>query len=240
MTVAPITRRGLVAAGAAALGATALPAESRAAGAAEHARSAADVLPSDAELLALIEQHGPAQAACRALVREGNRLTSEYFAAMPAPPATVSWRSDDHFAVGWLREERPGGKLRLRYGPQNVDELRRLSPRRKPTWGPDGMDPVGAPDPDREARRLAIIAANDAWEAECQALADRMGVEQLEIRSDAAADALDDLTRRIVEMPAVTLAGLVAKAGWLIASDRIEEDGEALIREMAAFGEVPT
>jgi hypothetical protein len=63
-----------------------------------------------------------------------------------------------------------------------------------------------------QTRAEALIAAFDAWDAECKRIEEETGAAEAERVADALTVEVDKLAEKIWSMPAHTLAGLAIKA----------------------------
>ena len=178
-----LTRRGLVQAGAVALGATVagIPAS-------------AQVTNPDAGLFKLLAQEDEARTAwCSASDILDAATDRELRSRPPRPDALRSGFMDHCHNLG----AEAGGKIQLPNGnhrafwrDEDVEELR-LAP--LPTrWATSGDDdpPRREPDPDGEARHREIIAAFDTWRADRKVIEDAVGFTAATIADAEAGRAL--------------------------------------------------
>ena len=230
-----LTRRGLVQAGAAALGVTVagIPAS-------------AQVTNPDAELFRLLGQEQEARAAWRTASDILDAATDREMRGRPSRPIALQSGFMDHChnlgAIAGGKIQLPNGNHRAFWRDEDVEELR-LAP--LPTrWATDGDDvpPRREPDPEGEARHREIITAYDAWRAERKVVEDAVGLTAATIADDEAGRALTAAEDAVEACRARTLLGLAAKAAWV--ADRLDSDvmettlAPSFIREVAAFGQV--
>ena len=233
-----LTRRGLVQAGAAALGVVGLST-----GTSALADTLASQVP-DAALFDLIELHAAAEASFEATRPAMDDTLSAALRAYPPRPAALFSGFRDHMhELGGARgqETDASGRWRSYFDHGDVRRLRQAPP--LTAWhSPDDETPsVRVPDPLGEDRRRQIIEAHDAWKVERRAIADRTGYTAAAAANDAARDVLAAAEGAVMASPARTVAALVAKGAWV--AERIDpnDDGnlaEAFVREVAAFGGV--
>ena len=234
-----LTRRSLVQAAGAGIGATVT-------GMSITARAA--VPDPDSALLDLIARHAAVVAERGAFQDHLEAAERQFKDAVPARPAMLNERFGDEFGVGRTVEVLPNGRRRGYFGDNQIAALRRLPP---PTWRRWDSEPapwdneeitrfVDLPDPRRVARLAEILAAYDAWDADKQALADRIGLTAATAEDDRLYEIVWDLRDTIRDTTPATLAGLGAKARWAMGLDDAEEENEAIVRDLAAFGQVMT
>ena len=224
-----LTRRGLVQAGAAALG-------TMVAGASVTAQAAPD---PDAELFGLIARYGKVAAERNAHAPIHEAAEERFKAGVPPrPEALTETFSDilDHIASTG-RDKHPDGRPWPYFTPGDVERLRAAGPVMGLVWSEDGRPLPLERNPRGEARRLEILAAHDAWKAEKRALADRIGLTAAEAEDDRLYAAVWSLREAIRRTRPVTIAGLCAKARWADPLSDSEED-EQIVRDLAAFGQV--
>ena len=231
-----LTRRGLVQAGAAALG-------TMAAGASATAQAAHDL---DAELFRLLAQEDAARTAWCAASDALDAASDREMRGRPRQPDALQSGFLDHcHGLGAA----PGGKVRLPNGnyrafwrDEDVEALKRAP---LPTrWAIDKADapPRREPDPDGEARHREIIAAYDAWRAGRKAVEDAVGFTAATMADHEAGRALTAAEDALEACRARTIQGLAAKAAWV--ADRLADDPvettfcASFLREVAAFGQV--
>ena len=225
-----LTRRGLVQAGAAAIGATV-------AGITASAQAARS---TDAFILELIARHGTVVAERNAHASEHEAAEKRFKAAFPPrPEALTETFSDvlDHLpSTG--RDTRPNGRPWCYYTLCDVERLRGAGHVTELVWGEDGEPLPPVLNQRGERRRLAILAAHDAWQSEKRALADRVGLTAAEAEDDRLYAVMWSLRDMIRETAPVTVVGLRAKAKWALTLDDREEEDEQIVRDLAAFGQV--
>ena len=171
-----LTRRGLVQAGAAMMGA-----------AVAGIPVSAQALPcTDAFLLDLIARYAVVAAERNAHAPEHDAAERRFKAALPPrPEALTETFSDvlDHLpSTG--RDTRPNGRPWCYFTPGDVERLRGAGHVTELMWGEDGEPLPPVLNQRGERRRLAILAAHDAWTGEKQALADRVGLTAAEAEDD--------------------------------------------------------
>ena len=233
-----LTRRGLVQAGAAAFGVVGLSA-----GTSALADAIAGPAP-DAALFGLIERHAAAQTAFEATLPARNDAFDAALRAYPPRPAALFSGFGDHLhdlggAHGHAVDA--GGRRRSYFDHDDIRRLREASP--LTAWhSPDDETPSPRiPDPVGEARRRQIIEAHDAWEVERTAVADRVGYTAATAANEAACGALNDAEGAVMALPARTVAGLAAKAAWIVAQverGAMENVPDDFAIQVAAFGGV--
>ena len=233
-----VTRRALLGA-TVAVGTVALPAI------AEAAFTTVPHTEADADLLGLIARHAAVVAERNAHQDPLEAAEARFEAAKPLRPATLNEQSGDNFGVGRTLETLPDGRKRGHYGPQQIEAMRRLPP---PTWrrwdsepapwgnGEEIVTHVDLPDAPRAARLAEILTVHDAWEAEKQGLADRVGLTVATAKDDRLYELTWWLREAIRDTTPATLAGLGAKARWAMGLDDAEEENDAVVRDLAGFG----
>lgn len=225
-----LTRRRLVQAGAAAIGATVTG-----------TTASAQAAPStDAFLLNLIARYGSVVAERNAHASVHEAAEKRFKAAVPPrPEALTETFSDvlDHLpSTG--RDTRPNGRPWCYFTPSDVERLRGAGHVTELAWGEDGEPLPPVLNQRGERRRLAILAAHDAWAGEKQVLADRVGLTAAEAEDDRLYEAVWSLRDAVRETTPATVAGLRAKAKWALSLDDREEEDERVVRDLAAFGQV--
>ena len=106
-----------------------------------------------------------------------------------------------------------------------------LSERGKQHWAE--QDAIG------RAAAARVVAAYDAWRAECDAYADRIGLTAAQQAHDAAKDAFHDEVARLRALPATTLRGFACKARILTWFDDDEGMNVDLLVVLAEYAPVP-
>jgi hypothetical protein len=91
------------------------------------------------------------------------------------------------------------------------------------------------PDPVGEARRLEIIAAWDAWQAEQAAVRASSGLDAANAIGDATSDAAYAIEEAIWNYQPSTFAGLQAKARWIASTPLAAEAAKHLLRDLCAM-----
>ena len=230
-----LTRRVLVQAGAAALGATVarMPAS-------------AHTLSPDAELFRLLGQEREARAAWLAAADVLDAAADREMRSRPPRPEALRSGFMDHChglgAAPRGKVRLPNGNYRAFWRDEDVEELK-LAP--LPTrWAIDKADapPRREPDPDGEARRREVIAAYDAWRADRRLVEDAVGLTAATLADDEVGRVLTAAENAIEACRARTIQGLTAKAAWVAA--RLESDvtettfASSFVLEVAAFGQV--
>ena len=197
----------------------------------------------DATLLDLISQHNTVVAARNAHANVHHAAERRFTEAMPVRPAALTETGATFMACGIAtgRETCPDGRLRGFYTSVDVDRVRAAGPVTLQAWDGDGQPLPPTPDIEGEARRLCVVAASDAWEADKRALADSVGLTAAEEEDDRLYEAMWVARAAIIATAPATLAGLRAKAAWLadrIADSPLEEKdlAELFAREVADFG----
>ena len=225
-----LTRRGLVQASAAALG-------TMVAGASVTVQAAPD---PDAGLLDLIARYGEVAAERNGHAPIHEEAEERFKAnAPPRPAALTETFSDilDHITSTGC-DKHPDGRPWPYFTPGDVERLRAAGPVMGLIWSEDGRPLPLERNPRGEARRLEILAAYDAWKAEKRALSDRIGLTAAEAEDDRLYTAVWSLRDTIRGTRPITITGLCAKARWVVALADWEEDGEQVVRDLAAFGQV--
>jgi hypothetical protein len=228
-----LTRRGLVQGGAAVLGASV-------AGISAPACAAAD---PDAGLFAALARYDEAHAAWITTDAPHDEAMSRAAAARPPRPKVLDacWQDTLAGLEPSGREKRPDGTWNGYFVQGDVDRLRATDPVILPAWTDDGEPLPGVPYPEGEARRQEVIGAHDAWQVECAAINDAVGLTDAIRANDAACAVLNEAEDEVERLPARTTAGLAAKARWVASA--FEDGGsidtlERFVQQMAAFGEV--
>jgi hypothetical protein len=172
----------------------------------------------------LLDSYPAVLATMRTAADRCEALWEAFAAEEPEHPAALHRRPDDGFrinhAVYRLRDGREadiyehGDVERLRAMPQptRCEETRTPFPGRP---GDEIVRRARLPDEHRIARRAEIVAAHDAWWAECDVIKDRLGIPAADAADDQATTALWDLEAIILATAPRTLAGLAAKARWV-------------------------
>lgn len=227
-----LTRRGLVQAGAAALGATV-------AGVAAFAH--AGVPDPDAPLFAALARYDDARAAWLTTHAPHDEAMERAFAAYPPrPPALTSTGFDTLAGLKASgREKGPDGRIKGFFVQGDVDRLRDADPVTELAWTSEGERLPPVPYPKGEARRQAIIASHDRWAAECAAVDEAVGLLAAVRTNDAACEVLNDAEDALERLSPCTLPGLVARARWAVETgDAAGSDGPLVTfaREVAALG----
>lgn len=164
----------------------------------------------DAELLRLASAYGAAHHEHDAALVEWRSVHARYEATRPARPNALRRRADFHFFYGWAGCNPHSPDF---YQSGEVAEFFRGYTPPETTLCPKWRE--------RQARRAReIVAAQDAWNAECERHAERTGYAEIERRCDEIADRCDDLGERVRGIRATTFEGIAAKArvakalGW--------------------------
>ncbi|WP_375458321.1 hypothetical protein [uncultured Enterovirga sp.] len=201
---------------------------------------------ADAALIANCEEtirlHGQVNALCQRarLLREQNPT--------PPPPEALFRRNSDGSLfwgfVGLMREEDG------RYWYGDWSSIRRLQTERftnnMVTFKGDEAIQYEVRDDAAHDRSDEIVAAFDQWEADIEAAAVACGAAALEAEADRLSDAQREKSAAIRSAAATTIAGLTAKARYVLATtgpvDTWHADGvptamEGLMRDLLAIGE---
>ena len=211
---APVTRRALLGATAAAVGVVALPMRASALAGSDH---------PDAALFALLDVWGPARAEADAAGGRSEALWLEFIDLGPERPAALHFSGADGLNCGFEVERLSDGRHVTFYGLQDVEKLQgmRLPRRCVETYTPHPDLPndrllhrTWIPDERRIARRAEVIAAHDTWMVERQAVKDRLGMDPADDAEEEAFRALWEVEAEILATLPATTAGLVAKARW--------------------------
>lgn len=225
-----ITRRALVGAAGAALGAVGLPVTASAL-----ASPASD---PDAALFDLIAQHAAARAEMERAKRVNDAAFAVFTAAAPPRPDVLRVREDDfpRTGLGVGLSEREGDEFARWYGQRGVAWMR---DRPSGAWFPGRINPDAARD---EARRLEIIKAWDDHVAAQHAVEVATGYEAANDALDDAADLVCTLAAEVARSRPQTLPGLQALGAWFagqVAEDDVHDNFlELLAGAVAAFGGV--
>lgn len=202
-----LTRRGLVRAAGAMIGATAAGVAGPAL-----ASPAPDL---DAGLLDLIARHGQAEAEVVRLSEASDDAWRAALDAYPPRPDALLWRPDDFPRTGFGRAlaDRGEGGAPWRYTARAAAWLADFGP--FPAWARGtgaAMSPAEAEA--CEVRRLEIITAWGAHMDARRVVEDRTGYSALVDAEDAAAGLVVTLAGEIKRARPATLAGLRALATW--------------------------
>ena len=236
----PVSRRGLVQAGAVVLGAVSVPAATVA---------LAKALPAsatpDAALVALIERHRTATAEWNRLCERCDVLFLRFLAECPERPAALIARYDDDLGAQSTRTCLPDGRMAMVYNDAQVEQIRANEvPTRREWIGTHEQwvanDKTGwsdVPCPTRIARRAEILAASDAWTVERDAVSDRIGHSVARKEADAACDVVEGTELDILAHKPSTLAGFIAKAQWIVAQNSTEDWSEQIVLDLCSLGE---
>ena len=215
----PVSRRSLVQAATAALGAVSLPVATSA--------LAAPAGPDDA-LIALIDRHDIVDAEYQVLSERWDKLHTRWMEERPARPAALTARRDDGLGARPVRLAHPGKRSELVYFDDEVEQIRATTP--KPKW-------IGSNDPCPRAvvRRAEILTAFDRWKAECDAVSDRIGVPDVEARATALRPIVEAIETDIMAFRPCTLAGFVAKAKWVDNQEPADGWPEQIVADLCAL-----
>ena len=229
MTRATITRRALVGAAGAALGATVAPIAASA--------LASPAPDPDAGLFDLIARHAAARAEMERARRASEAAFAAFTAAASPRPDALRLREGDFprtgLGVGLSSGEGDGPRW---YGARGVEWMR---DRPVTAWFPGRAGPLGVDD---EARRLEIVGAWDDHIAARQAAEVCSGYGEACEALDAAAELVCALAGDVARCRPQTLPGLRALGAWF--SRQVAEDDvhdaflELLAGAVAAFGGV--
>jgi hypothetical protein len=176
----------------------------------------------DFQLLEIARQLDQLQPAYAVAGREEGRLIRIYEANRPERPIEMNVDHRDALGVDFDRKRLPDGKWRLRYTSQGVAELRE-SPRAlqkfigtQAQWDAtvayDSALYALVLDPPRQARAEEVIAACEAWEAECEAYGRSIGLTEAQRIATEFSERDDALYDALLAIPAGSLAGLAAQA----------------------------
>ena len=237
----PVSRRGLVQAGAAVLGAVSVPAATVAL-----AKALPASAPPDAALVMLIERHRTATAEWNVLGARCDVLFLRFLQECPDRPAALIARYDDDLGAQSTRTCLPDGRMVMIYGDAQVEQIRANEvPTRREWIGTHEQwvanDKTGwgdVPCPTRIARRAEILTACDAWTVERDAVSDRTGHSAARKEADAACDIVEGIELDILAHKPSTLAGFVAKAQWIVAQNSTEDWSEQIVLDLRSLGEV--
>ena len=211
--LAPVTRRGLVQAGTAVLGAgmagISVPA------------LASPAPDPDAALVDLIAWHATALTDLAALDDVADPFRNRFEAMALERPAALRWRAEDF----------PRTSLGRGLSDNDVDTDERWYCVRGVEWLRNAR-PVAQWTEEAEARRREIVEAHDAWMGEREALADRIGLSAANAACDRMSDNVCEIEMAIMDRAPVTLDGFRAKARWIAASKQPEGWAEALLRDL--------
>ena len=211
---APVTRRALLGASAAAVGVVALPMGASALAGPAH---------PDAALFALLDAWSPARAAADAAGDRSEALWMEFADMEPARPPALHFSGADGLNCDFDVEVLRDGRRIALYGLQEVEKLRGMPLPTRSEWvgepAPWGNGEqvgrwVSVPNERAIARRAEVIAAHDAWMVERQAVKDRLGMDAADEAEEEACQALGEVEAAILATVPATAAGLAAKARW--------------------------
>ena len=208
---ATISRRGLVRAAGAAIGATAAGVAVPAL--AETVISASD---PDVRLLDLIRRYAEAEEEAGRLSEASDEAWRAALDAYPPRPEALRWQPGDFPRTGFGRgvADRDESGAPTHYTKRAAVWLRDHEP--FPAWARRTGAAMSAAETEAsEARRLEILAAWDVCVAERRAVDDRVGYRALVETEDAAADLVVTLAREIKRARPATMAGLRALAEWV-------------------------
>jgi hypothetical protein len=186
----------------------------------------------DAEIFALAAELESQAATHRVALGEAIELDEIYKTTMPDRPAALRYSPVDNLDVGYDRYSLAGGKLRAFYGMGQIIELKAAPRTRLQFVGTDEQwfltsleemraNPLWADVLDEMAQKRAeeVIAAHDAWEAECDALREACGLTAAEQLEDELGDACDAIYDRMMAIEATTLGGLAVQAAAVKSRD---------------------
>ena len=148
----------------------------------------------------------------------------------PAIPREMYWSPASAIAGGYANshERTPNGHRRLVFHPNTIYEARERVAGRLPLK--DGHNPKF------EAQRLEaskrLVDTVDAYEGECAALRQRLGLDTLEADAEAAQAALTPVDRELRAMPAGSLRDLGFKARHALATEWPDDDVEAILSDL--------
>ena len=221
----PVTRRGLVQASAAALGAVSLPVATVALANALPAPASPDVA-----LLVLVTKHVVATDAWNVLGEQWDDLFDRWQEEKPERPAALNARYAEGLGAYPVRGRRSDGTMGLIYDEVEVEQIRAGSLR--PKWmGSDDLDRVAV------ARKAEVLTAFDTWKAECDALADRLGLPEAEAKASAAYLIVERLETDIIAYRPTTLAGFILKAQWIKDQSSNRPWAEQIVQDLCALGQ---
>lgn len=237
----PVTRRGLVQAGAAALGAVSLPVATVA---------LAGALPAsagpDAALAALIDRHAAATANWNAIGTIRDDLWAQWMKARPEyPAAALRAPLAEGLGAGSQDHHFPDGRVISVYGPAEVEKIRANGVPTRWNWvgteeqmlANDTSGWVAEPCPEKIVRRAQILADYDVWKADCDALSEEIGLTAVEVQTEAACDLVEGIELDILACRPGTLAGFVTKARWIEAQHSTEDWAGQLVADLCALGQ---
>ncbi len=207
---APVTRRALLGA-TAAVGAVGLPAVAFA--------SAPPAPDADAALLDLIERHAEATTAWEAACRDLEAARDRAWAAYPSRPAALTETLHDimHGLTSSGRTQRPDGRRWPFFNLDDLDRLRDAGPVTSLAWDDDGGPLPPTPNPAGEARRQEIVGTYDRWLADRKAVDDRLGLTAAEAAEGPLCAVMEEAEAAVEAHVPTTLAGMRAKAVWVMA-----------------------
>ena len=211
---APVTRRALLGASAAAVGAVALPIA---------ASALASPATRDAELLRLLDAWGSARAAADVAGERANALWDAFVDLEPERPAALHFSGADGLNCGFEVEVLPNGRRRVFYGLTEIGKVmsgplptRNVWQGEPAPWG-NGEEVgrwVAVPNEQAIERRAEVIAAHHAWIAEGRVIKERLGMDAADEAEEDAVTALFEIEGAILGTVPATAAGLLAKARW--------------------------
>ena len=102
---------------------------------------------------------------------------------------------------------------------------------------PEGCGMAWRPNPRRIARKAAILAGFDDWQAECAVVSDRVGLAAARGVFEAAAAAARAIEHSILEFLTETLAEVIAKARWIEVQDKVAEWSDYVLYDVINLGD---
>jgi len=210
-----------------------------------HSTGAAASSDADAHLLALVDEYFAANAEYDRLWAAWKEAHSKHEASHPMPDPLLVRPEDEALGIQTSDRRHYAAEEMMREGGLTVSKKEQIKPShydhisvadlREPKWltvtkldFPPDVGPwyaggfIGTryviPSPQARARADEIIAAYDEWRR-----ASEMPESPEDDTLEATVEELNDLCREIESTPAMTFAGLVAKARVAI---ECEEDGE--------------
>jgi hypothetical protein len=183
------------------------------------------------------------RSAMKAAVEREGELDKVYEAAKPPPPEAIRFNPKDELLRGPKEWEHRGDDEHYTF--KDIRFLR--NKKRTKIVLIEGkrceFRDERVVDDEAQKRAEIVIAAFDAWDAECDRIEEETGSKEAERVADALCAEVDTLANKIWETPAHTLGGLAIKASAIQDLYYEPSERESVIRglcqEIAAVADYP-
>ncbi len=225
---APVTRRALLGA-TAAIGAVGLPVV------ASTSTPEPLVPDADAVLAGLIARHAEATTAWEAACRDLEAARDRAWAAYPPRPAVLTATSLDFFhgLAPSGRSRTPDGRAWIFFRLDDFDRLRSAGPVTSDVLDEDGQSLRPVPNSAGEARRQEVVGSYDRWLADRKVVDGRSGLTAAEEAEGQLCETMEQSEAAVEAHLATTLAGMRAKAVWVMARSDLHDAALAFMRQVA-------